>query len=143
MSQTQEKLGEHSSESSRGERSLPEKISFGIALGILATVIGLVIYVWVAKEGDRPPELAIEQTEPTREAGGQFYVPFQLTNTGGGTAEAVRVTAELYRNGEVMESGEQEFEFLSGDETEEGEFVFSENPQQGEVRLRVTGYRLP
>jgi len=143
MSQTTEPSSDQQPETSKGARSFPEKVSFGISLGILAAVVGLVVYVWVSKESDRPPELAIQQTETIRQTNGQFYVPFSVTNTGGNTAEAIRVMAELQIQGEVIESGEQEFDFLSGNETEEGAFVFTQDPRLGDLRLRVTGYRLP
>ncbi|MBD1912641.1 MULTISPECIES: TIGR02588 family protein [unclassified Leptolyngbya] len=142
MSQTTETT-QAEQKNTQGDRSLPERVSFGIALTILASIVGLVIYLWVNKEGDRPPELSLERPEDIREANGQYYVPFELTNTGGGTAESVRVLAELRINGQVAESGEQEFDFLSGNESEEGAFVFSKNPRSGELTLRVTGYKLP
>lgn len=130
-------------EEHQGDRSLPEKVSFGVALTILLSIVGLVIYLWAQKESNQPPEISLERPEDIREANGQYYVPFELTNTGGGTAEAVRVLAELRINGEVAESGEQEFDFLSGNESEEGAFVFSQDPGSGELMLRVTGYKLP
>lgn len=130
-------------EEGRGDRSLPEKVSFGIALTILSSIVGLVIYLWAQKESNQPPELSLERPEDIREANNQYYVPFEITNTGGGTAEAVRVLAELRINGEVTESSEQEFDFLSGNESEEGAFVFSQDPRSGELMLRVTGYKLP
>lgn len=143
MSQAAKPETQNAPENTQDERSLPEKVSFGVALTILASIVGLVIYLWAGKEGDRPPELSLERPEDVREANGQYYVPFELTNTGGGTAESVRVLAELRINGKVTESGEQEFDFLSGNESEEGAFVFSQNPSSGELVLRVTGYKVP
>ena len=66
-----------------------------------------------------------------------------LTNTGGDTAESVQIIAELRVNGEVVESGEQQIDFLSRGETEEGAFIFSRNPSQGQLIVRSSSYKLP
>lgn len=124
------------------QRSLAEWVSFAIAATIIASVIGLVGYIWAT--GDtQPPVLDAEITPEVREAGGQFYIPFSVTNSGGGTADSVQVIAELRVNGEVVETGEQQFDFLSGGEKAEGAFVFRRNPAQGDLSLRVASYRLP
>jgi len=121
-------------------RSPAEWTTFGIALIILAAVIGFVLYDWFSAK-KQPPILAV-RSEPIQVFQGQFYVPFKVTNTGGDTAETVQVTAELRVNGAV-EEGEQQIDFLAGNETEEGAFVFSRDPRQGELSLRVASYKLP
>lgn len=127
----------------RPPRSPAEQISFGIASLLLAGIVALVGYVWFDERTDLPPDITISNQGTIREASGQFYVPFKVENIGGGTAESVQVIAELRINGEVEESGEQQIDFLSGGETEEGAFVFSRNPQEGELVLRVASYKLP
>jgi uncharacterized protein (TIGR02588 family) len=124
-------------------RSLAEQTTFGIAALILAVLVGLVLYIWSDDQRQQPPDITVSSRGTVREASGQFYVPFEIENIGGGTAESVQVIAELRINGEVEESGEQQIDFLSGGETEEGAFVFSRNPQEGELVLRVASYKLP
>jgi len=70
-------------------------------------------------------------------------VPFTVTNTGGETAESVQIIAELRVNGEVLESGDQQIDFLSSGETQEGAFIFSRNPSQGQLIVRPSSYKLP
>jgi uncharacterized protein (TIGR02588 family) len=53
------------------------------------------------------------------------------------------VIAELSINGKVEEDGEQQIDFLASGETEEGAFVFSRDPRQGELVVRVASYKLP
>lgn len=122
-------------------RSTAEWTTFSIALLILATLIGLVIYKWVTQK-DQPPLLAVTPETEIRQAPGQFYVPFSITNTGGATAESVQIIAELSINGEV-ESGEQQIDFLASGEKQEGAFVFSRDPRQGKLVIRVASYKLP
>ncbi|MBD2089924.1 TIGR02588 family protein [Microcoleus sp. FACHB-1515] len=124
-------------------RSLAEWTSFGIASAILAAIVGMVGWLWRDEARQQPPEIAVERSGEIRSVSGQFYVPFSVINSGGGTAESVQVMGDLVVNGEVQESGEQQIDFLSGGETEEGAFVFSENPQNGEVVLRIASYKLP
>lgn len=132
-----------SSMPARPSRSPAEWTTFGIAVSILAVVIGLVLYDWLTMKR-QPPMLALmHDSKAVHAAQGQFYVPFTVANTGGETAESVQVIAELRVNGEVEEAGEQQIDFLAGDETEEGAFVFSRDPRQGELILRVASYKLP
>jgi uncharacterized protein (TIGR02588 family) len=120
-----------------------EQITFTISCIIVSLLIGLVLLVW-ATEGDDPPLISVSSSmSEIREAPGQFYVPFSVTNTGGGTAEAVHVIGELRVNGQVAESGEQEIDFLSSGEVAEGAFIFSRDPQTNQLTIRVSSYKLP
>ena len=123
-------------------RSSAEWTTFSIALFILAAIVGLVIYKWVTQK-NQPPVLSITRSSEVREAPGQFYVPFSVKNTGGETAESVQVIAELRINGEIEETGEQQIDFLASGETEEGAFVFSRDPRNVELSIRVASYKSP
>jgi uncharacterized protein (TIGR02588 family) len=74
---------------------------------------------------------------------GQYYLPFTVENIGGGTAESVQVIGELRQGEQLIESGEQQIDFLSSREQQTGAFIFTENPQTGSLSLRVASYRLP
>ncbi|GBE92321.1 TIGR02588 family protein [Nostoc cycadae] len=124
------------------ERSLAEWITFGIASSILAVVISLVGYMWL-NEKNQPPILSLSQKPVVREIDGKFYVPFEIVNTGGETAESVQIIAELQIADQVVEAGEQQIDFLSDGEKEEGAFIFSQNPRQGKLTMRVASYKLP
>jgi uncharacterized protein (TIGR02588 family) len=124
------------------KRTFAEWATFAIACFILFTLTGLVLYNWLAKK-QQPPIISVTRNSPIRETQGQFYVPFAVTNTGGETAESVQIIAELRVNGEVVESGEQQIDFLSSGETEEGAFIFSRNPSQAQLIVRSSSYKLP
>lgn len=125
------------------KRSQAEWISFAVSSFILSTVVGLILYLWARERQQAPPHLLLTPATEVREQSGQFYLPFSVTNKGDRTAESVHVVAELVVGGAVVERGEQSFEFISSSEVLRGAFVFSRDPQQGEVVLRVTGYKLP
>jgi len=131
-----------SNQSSRqDQRSPAEWTTFGIATVIVAAIAGLVIWDWLTAQ-NQPPVLTVSQTGTVRTAKGQFYVPFSVTNSGGETAESVQVMADLQLKGKE-ETGEQQIDFLSAGETAEGAFIFSQNPQRGELTLRISSYKLP
>ncbi|MEG4216847.1 TIGR02588 family protein [Microcoleus sp. Pol14C6] len=124
------------------KRTFAEWATFVIACLILFTITGLVLYNWVTKKQE-PPIISVTRNTPIRENQGQFYVPFTVTNTGGETAESVQIIAELRVNGEVLESGDQQIDFLSSGETQQGAFIFSRNPSQGQLIVRSSSYKLP
>lgn len=126
----------------RRPRSLAEWVAFGIASAILSTIAGLVIYVWVSDRYE-PPAISLQRKSEVRETEGKFYVPFEVTNTGGETVESLQVVAELRVGNEIVESGDQQIDFLSKDEKEEGAFVFQRDPRRGELTVRVAGYKVP
>lgn len=124
------------------QRISPEWITFTIASFVIAIIVGLVLFIWVT-QNNQPPVISVTLEESIRQEQGKYYVPFTVTNAGGGTAESVQVIGELRVNGEVEEYGEQQIDFLSSNEKEEGAFVFNRDPEQGELLIRVASYKLP
>jgi len=128
--------------SRRGFRVAAEVITFAVASLIVAILIGLILFLWVTQDS-QPPALSVTMEDAVRQVQGKYYVPFTVTNAGGGTAESVQVVGELRVDGEVAESGEQEVDFLSSGEKEEGAFIFNRNPADADLSIRVTSYKLP
>lgn len=126
----------------RPKRSLAEWVTFSAATFILTGIVGLVCYTWV-NDNDEPPIVSVTNKQKILEVNGQFYVPFEIINTGGETAESVQIMAELKINNEVIETGEQQIDFLSRSEKEEGAFIFSTDPRKGQLTLRVASYKSP
>ena len=123
-------------------RTTAEWVTFGIASVIVGAIASLVIYNWLTEQ-HQPPEISVRRTDAIREKDGSFYIPFEVVNTGGETAESVQVVAELKKNGTVEESGDLQVDFLAEGETEKGAFVFTQNPRQGELTLRIGSYKTP
>ena len=126
----------------RQARSLAEWITLTICTLVLATIVGLVLYDWQLSK-NIPPAFQVEITEATRITEGHYYVPFTLKNTGGRIARTVQVIAELHLADGSEETGEQQFDFLSGNERKRGGFVFEHNPQKGDLIVRVASFGLP
>jgi uncharacterized protein (TIGR02588 family) len=118
-----------------------EQVTLAISTLMVTAIVGLVLLSWVTQDSS-PPIFSI-RSAAIREVRGQFYVPFTVVNRGGETATSVQVIGELKRDGKIEESAEQQIDFLSRGEVEEGAFIFSQNPRTGELSLRVTSYSLP
>jgi len=134
-------MGDRQSPTLPTRRSLAEWITFTLATVILLSLVGLIIFDWQVNQ-NRPPAFEIEVTAP-RLTEGRYYVPFAIRNTGGHIARTVQVTATLHLDDSDDEAGEQQIDFLSGHEQKRGSFVFTHDPQQGDLTIRVASYRLP
>ncbi len=137
-------MSETSSQSQqKRRRSFPERLSFSIACFILGFLIFLILYQWKFVE-NQPPILSIIVDQEIRYQRTQYYVPFTVYNTGGQTAKSVQVIGELEIKAEnIQQQGEQQIDFLSGGEEASGAFIFSHDPKQGKLTIRVASYKLP
>jgi uncharacterized protein (TIGR02588 family) len=118
-----------------------EAVTLAIAASIVALLVGLVLFIW-ATENPADPILTVSSGGIYAEQGA-YYVPFTVTNVGGGTAETVEIVAELQRDSQVIETGQQQIDFLSSQEEESGVFIFKHDPQKAELSIRASGYKLP
>lgn len=123
-------------------KSVAERVSFGVSLFIVGIIISLVCYTWITGDNN-PPILSIITESPIRQVNQQYYVPFTVVNYGGETAESVEIIAHLKLKDNPVEFGRQQIDFLSRQERRAGEFIFTRDPQQGELNIRVASYKLP
>lgn len=123
----------------RWGRSAAEWVTFGISMALLLAV-ALVIAAEIPRSNGAATPVAVVRGVSERE--GRFFVRVEVVNRGDRTAENVQVAGSLVVDGEESD-GDQTVDFLSGGETEELEFVFDEDPAEGELTVRVTGFLLP
>ncbi len=123
-------------------RSLAEWLTLLISTVILTLLVGLILYDWQVNQ-TRPPAFEITIANSVRVTDRRYYLPFAITNTGGRIARTVQVVAELHFPGAADEVAEQQVDFLSGHEQKQGSFVFTHNPLEGDLMVRVASYRLP
>jgi len=123
------------------KRSYAEWTTFLISSGILLALVTLILYDWFLTQ-QSPAILQVEPQAEVEIREEQYYQPFVLKNVGGSVAESVQVVASLKMEGsQTAEVGEQEIPFLAAGEEKSGYFVFSHDPRQGELSLRVASYR--
>jgi uncharacterized protein (TIGR02588 family) len=123
----------------RPPRSAAEWVTFAVALLVLGVVVGLVV---AEIPGSKRPPAPVAEAGPVEERGGRFVIPVRVRNEGEQTAHDIQVEAALEIDGEET-TADQLVDFLAGGETAELEFVFVDDPGDGELDVRVTGYLLP
>ena len=119
-------------------RTTAEWVSLVISLILLAAVVGVVVKLWLS-ETQEPARFKIE-VSAARNDGGQFYLPFVLTNEGDQTA------AEVTVEGKIGDAGNEEtstttFDFIPGHARQEGVLIFSGDPAA--AQLRVASFQRP
>jgi len=125
--------------SQREKRSGAEWVAFVFAAVILLAVVGLIVAQ--IPDSDVPPAPVATITEIT-EREGQFFVAVDVDNRGGRAAAQVQVVATLTTDDGDVE-GDQVVDSLSGGEVQELEFVFDDDPADGQLTVRVSGYLVP
>jgi uncharacterized protein (TIGR02588 family) len=129
-----------SSRGGRGQRSAAEWTAFAAASVVLAIVVGLVAADLVGtREG---VQLTVQVTGSSSAEAGGVHVPVRVANTGDEAAADVLVRAELTIDGTTTD-GELLVDFLSGGASEDLVFVLPAHPDDGDLTVRVVGYRRP
>lgn len=126
----------------RPPRTTAEWWTLAVSAVLVALVLTAVIASWVGGPSG-PPVLVAGASGPVAVDGSAYRVPFEVRNEGGRAADQVQVVAALEIDGEVVAEGEQTFMFLSGGETESGEFLFSRDPARGKLTIEVASYATP
>ena len=118
---------------------MAEWVTFVVAVAVVVVVVGLVA---VEIPGSKTPPAPAVEIGAVEERSGHFVVPVSVTNDGERTASDVQVVASLSIDGDELES-DATVDFLSGGEVEELEFEFDDDPADGELEIRIGGYRVP
>jgi uncharacterized protein (TIGR02588 family) len=124
----------------RPGRASAEWATFAVSSAIVLAVVVLLAAGLFGSEEPAAP--VARQAGEARESAGAHFVPVDVTNHGDLTAADVQVVAELTVDGQVTD-GEQVVDFLAGGETERLVFSFDQDPREGDLVVRVGGYRQP
>jgi uncharacterized protein (TIGR02588 family) len=118
-------------------RSLVEWTTFGISLGILLLLVGLLSYDYFIHE-DKPVEVEVRPAlDLIVQRKDSYYLPILVTNQGHEAARSVQVLIKLVVNGEQVEEGQVVIDFLAGQDVVEGMAVFDRNPLTGELQVEL------
>jgi uncharacterized protein (TIGR02588 family) len=127
-------------EQDRHRRTAPEWITFVVSVLILAALVGAIVRDLAAPEQPADPVASVSG-EP-RKVGDQHVVTVEVHNRGDATALQVQVLVTLTMGDDEVDA-EQNIEQLAGDAKEELEFVFPDDPKNGELEVRVGGFQHP
>ena len=113
---------------------------FGISVLLIVGVVAVLVQQQFTA-GHAPPSIAIATGEAIRTSGG-FAVPVEVQNRGDVTAAEVRIEATLTWPGGT-EVGGTTVAFIPYRSHRRAWIAFSRDPRDGEIKVRVLGYREP
>ena len=113
---------------------------FGISLALILSVAGLLVYQEITG-GDSPASLVARAGEARDTADG-YVVPVDVRNEGDTTAEEVQLEATLTWD-DGVERGEAVLPLVPYRSDRRVWIAFSHDPRDGEIKVRVLGYREP
>jgi uncharacterized protein (TIGR02588 family) len=124
-------------------RSAAEWTTLAISIVLILGLLALVTYVSISGGNEPPIVEARALLDEMRHEGETYYLPVEVTNRGGRTAEEVLITAALAGSAGSAEESEFTLDFLAGGETREGTAVFTTDPSAGELTIDVASFQAP
>ena len=122
--------------------SLLEWLSGAVGALLAIFMLGFTTYEALDESTKRPPLLQVEAVSAAK-AGGSYIIEVQVSNRSGQTAAAVEVEGELSLDGQSVETSSATLSYVPGDSERTAGLVFTHDPRNHELRLRVTGYEQP
>lgn len=120
---------------------LLEWIIGGIGLLIVAATVAVLVHEAVAGDNSPPDvKLTVEAMRPLRNG---YLVKVRAENEGGEAAARVPVEVELVSQAKVIETSDTQFEYLPAHSVRDAGVFFTQDPREGELRLRARGYEEP
>lgn len=112
-------------------RTTAEWVTLAVSLLIALTVVGLLVYDFVAV-GNDPPLIHVEPDySALRQEEGHYYLPITVTNQGGQTAEDVTIHFVLQPPDSPSESTDVTIRFMAPGERAAAALIFRTNPATG------------
>lgn len=109
--------------------NIVEKITFIFGLLVLVGLISFLIYQ-MSNKSNLPPQLVIStQYEPQLD---HYGFKVDVENKGDFSAEAANIKLSLYQNGESVEDGTLEFQYIPVKSKETGWIVFHTSRKSGD-----------
>jgi uncharacterized protein (TIGR02588 family) len=123
-------------------RTVVEWLTFGISLGILLLLAGMLTFDYLANADEPARVEVLPNLEGVEQHGAQYYLPVEIRNLGQEPAENILVGLALWQGGQAVEHSRLSVGFLAGGDTVSGAAVFSQDPRQAELRLEL-GFLTP
>ena len=118
-----------------------EWIVAAIGFVLVAGTIGFMLYQTVT-EKDTPPNFSVKVDSIVQTEGG-YLVKFRVKNSGETSAGEVTIKGELKRDAEIVEGRTVKLTYVPSNSERDGGLLFSENPNELQLKLRVEGYEKP
>ena len=112
---------------------LPEWVSFGVGLAVVLFVLALLTYLHLTGETGRPQIAVTPKVDLVSLERGLYYLPVDVANTGGQTAEDVQIQISLDTGQSNPETITYQIRFLPPNEVDRTLLVFHTNPAEGQL----------
>jgi uncharacterized protein (TIGR02588 family) len=123
------------------EKNALEWTVFAIGLVLVLATLGYLIRESIVS-GDGPPDVAVELGPPRPSRHG-YLLPVEVTNSGGTTAEDVRIPIFLELPDGRREEAEMDIAFLPPDSKRKGWVSFRSDPGQGTPGVGAIAFEVP
>lgn len=133
-------MSNNQQQASGESRTIAEWVSLGIALLLLAGVIGAVIALWVTSS-DQPVRLKVAVGK-ARYEDGQYYIPFSVINDSTKTVAQVAVEGRL-REDKEENAATTTFNFIPARSKTQGVLIFNNVKHPTEAKVDVTSFQQP
>jgi uncharacterized protein (TIGR02588 family) len=114
---------------------------FGLSLVLVLATLGFLVRESIVG-GEGPPDVVVRLGEPRRSQSG-WLVPVEITNSGGSTAEDVRVPILLDLAAGRKEEAELSIAFLAHGSTRNAWVSFRNDPCRGTLTLGALAFEVP
>jgi uncharacterized protein (TIGR02588 family) len=121
---------------------LLEWISAAIGLAIAAVMFGLLTYEAAVQRPGVPPLIKVEPTALVK-AGNQYVLELEVRNVARRTASTVQVEGVLKKGGQPIETSSASIDYVPGESRRNAALIFTTDPRQYPLTLRVTGFSRP
>jgi uncharacterized protein (TIGR02588 family) len=124
-------------------RSVAEWVTLIVSSLLVLGLVGLTSWLFLTASTD-PAAMTVEpHLDEVYQSGSRFYVPLTVSNTGGRTAEEVRVETTLTDASGAAQSAEFQIQFLAGGGSARGVVSFSGDPRAGQMSAAVVSFLEP
>lgn len=112
-------------------------------LGLLLVAGSIAWLTWAALSREPGQVVPVAEVVSVLPQDGHFLVRLRVVNRGRATAEKLRIRAILRREGEVVERGEVELQYLPAQSAREAALFLARDPRQFELELAPESFRVP
>jgi uncharacterized protein (TIGR02588 family) len=108
---------------------------------LVSGAVGFLLFQALTKKNQSPDFFITVNSVSSRS--NAFLVEFQVENKGDETAAAVMIEGELKRGAEIIEKSSARLTYVPSHSIHKGGLLFSNNPNELELKIRVSGYEKP
>lgn len=123
--------------------SFAEWVTLAISSLLVLGLIAVTSYLYLTASSDPAAVTVQPNLTELYQSGNRFYLPVTIRNTGGETAEEVRVRITLTDPAGRTETSELQIQFLAGGGSSRAVAAFASDPRQGQLDAAVISFLEP